>query len=253
MEYLLGIKGLKRIRRICSVQTLFAFDFDGTLSKIQSHPRGARITDRTRQLLHRLNEMAYLAIISGRHTADLKSHLGFTPRYLIGNHGASGLVWERALEARARQTCRAWKKQIRQSLEAANMSGIELEDNLFTLAFHYRHARNKRKAKTMIQEKVLQLSPPPHIITGKSVINIVPGELPHKGDAFQKLLQMSKARSAFYIGDDDTDESIFDLALPYVLTGRVGYKKKSRAQYFLRRQSEINKLLRIILCAIGPQ
>jgi trehalose 6-phosphate phosphatase len=251
MEYLLGTKGLKRIRSICSAKTLFAFDFDGTLSKIYSHPHGARITDKTRQLLYRLNEMAFLAIISGRHTSDLKSHLGFTPGFLIGNHGASGLVWKKSLEATARQNCRTWKKQIMQFLEAMNMSGIELEDNLFTLALHYRHARNKHKAKTMMLEKALQLSPRPCIITGKSVVNIVPEGLPNKGDAFQKLMQMSKAGSAFYIGDDDTDESIFDLDLPCVLTGRVGYKKKSRAQYFLRRQSEINKLLQIILCTIG--
>lgn len=250
MEYLFGKRGLKRIRRLCSSRTLFAFDFDGTLSKISFRPSGARIADKTQRLLSRLNELTPLAIISGRNSVDLKSHFDFKPQYLISNHGIGGLDWEKSLGKSARQTCRSWKKQIQKLLEEKNMLGVELEDNRFTLAVHYRHARNKRKAKMAILERALRLSPQPHIVTGKSVINIIPKKLPHKGDAFRKLLRLSKARSAFYIGDDDTDENIFALSLPCVLTGRVGYKKNSHAQFFLRRQSEVNKLLQIILDAM---
>ena len=253
MEYLFGKSGLKRIRCLCSSKTLFAFDFDGTLSKISFRPSGARIADKTQRLLSRLSEIAPLAIISGRNSADLKPHLNFKPQYLISNHGIGGMEWEKSLGKPAKQTCRSWKKQIQKFLEEKNMPGVELEDNLFTLAVHYRHARSKRKAKMAILERVLGLSPPPHIVTGKSVINIVPEGLPHKGDAFRKLLWLSRAKSAVYIGDDDTDENIFSLSLPCVLTARIGYKKNSCAHFFLYRQSEVNKLLQIIIDTICRQ
>lgn len=247
MDYLLGKKGIKEIHRLCSAKTLFAFDFDGTLSKIYSHPHGARIADKTHQLLCRLNEVAHLAIISGRYTADLKSHLGFAPQYLVGNHGASGLSLKKSMGLSARHTCRVWKKQILEFLEELIISGIELEDNRFTLSIHFRNVRSKRGIKKAIMKKVLQLSPPPHIVTGKSVINIIPKGFPNKGDAFKKLLKLSDAKSAFYIGDDDTDEDIFALFMPKVLTARVGYNNKSRARFYLRRQSEVNKFLQLIL------
>ncbi len=127
------------------------------------------------------------------------------------------------------------------------MHGIELEDNGFTLALHYRHASKKRNAKMAVLQKALELLPLPRIVLGKSVVNIIPRGLPHKGDAFQKLLILSKPKSAIYIGDDVTDEDVFSLSLPRVLMVRVGYKKNSHAQFYLRGQSEVNKLLQIII------
>ena len=42
-----------------------------------------------------LNEQAVVAVITGRSRQMPRHHLGISPRYLIGNHGAEGLPgWE---------------------------------------------------------------------------------------------------------------------------------------------------------------
>ncbi|MBI4382487.1 MAG: trehalose-phosphatase [Nitrospinae bacterium] len=238
---------MRKIHRLCSLETLFAFDFDGTLSKISARPERTQLARKTSGLLKSLGELAPVAIISGRNSSDLKPRLNFKPRYLIGNHGIDELEWEKFLGKSTRQICRSWKNQIREFLADNKMPGVELEDNRFTLAIHYRHSRDKRKVKAAVLGKASLLSPPPRIGLGKSVINIIPAALPHKGDAFRKLIWLSRAPSAFYIGDDDTDEDIFALSLPRVLTARVGHKKNSSAGFYIRRQSEINKFLQRIL------
>ena len=68
-------------------KTLYAFDFDGTLSKIVRVPSQAGLASSTAELLSELNSLAPVAILSGRGVADLRERLGVDVRFLIGNHG----------------------------------------------------------------------------------------------------------------------------------------------------------------------
>jgi len=63
------------------------------------------------------------------------------------------------------------------------------------------------------------------------------------------LIRRSEIKHVFYIGDDDTDEDVFNLEYNsgQIMTVRVGMKKSSRAKYFIKQQSEINQLLRTII------
>ena len=227
-------------------KTLYAFDFDGTLAKIVPVPSNAYMTKTTEKLLTELSELVPIAIISGRSIQDLKQRVGLQPQFLIGNHGLEGGEKNKNSLLNAQKICNSWIKSLKkQDFE----SDIEIENKTYSIALHYRRSRNKTLAKTQINSALKKLSPPPRLITGKFVFNLLPPGSQHKGAAMLDLIQKSKANHAFYIGDDDTDEDIF--GVPYksgqLMTVRVGIKKSSQAKYYIDRQSEVNRLLRLLI------
>jgi trehalose 6-phosphate phosphatase len=163
-------------------KTLFAFDFDGTLSRIVSVPSEARMKKKTSDLLCRLSKLAAVAIVSGRSVSDLRQRLDFEPRYIIGNHGLEGMSTNaRALEGAA-AVCRSWLAELgKRDWEA----GTEIEDKTFSLAIHYRRARSRTHARQAIRDAVASLHPRPRVIEGKLVCNLVPPGAPHKGAAIE--------------------------------------------------------------------
>lgn len=241
--------GLRFLESVCFTRTLFAFDFDGTLSRIVKNPEDAKINNSTLKLIHELGKLAPLAIISGRSLVDLSLKFEPPPGFLVGNHGLEGVhAGGQKLES-FQEACEKWKGHLGQALKVKGelFDGIEIEDKIYSIAVHYRKSRSKKLAKTMILESLSGLTPSARIILGKCVVNIVPTGAPHKGIALLELMLKSDTKSAFYIGDDDTDEDVFTLSDPRLFTVRVGKKKTSRAKFFLQRQDEMNVLLEKIL------
>lgn len=248
MRYLFTQDGHKLLESLCFTRTLFAFDFDGTLSKIVNVPSDACLTRETSRLLGKLAHRAPVAIISGRSITDLKSRLDLRPKFMIGNHGLEGLAKFAGSEALTVRTCKAWKEQLEKSLFKKQSRHLpELEDKHLSLALHYRKSRNKRDSRLAIFKALTTMTPPPRVIPGKCVINLVPPGGPHKGIALLEAMLQENVKSAFYIGDDDTDEDVFSLPDARVLTVRVGNKKSSNAGFYIRRQSDMNRLLRLLL------
>jgi trehalose 6-phosphate phosphatase len=179
--------------------------------------------------LSKLSEKAMLAIISGRSMADIKTVLdGFKPRYIIGNHGI-----ERDFESNYKfeissALSQNWLQQLVDEHKIFNYDGVELENKMFSLTLHYRKAKDASLAERKIKNILARLSPPPRIVTGKYVLNIVPENAPHKGLALLDLMESRHYSKAIYIGDDDTDEDVFDLEDDRIFTVRVGQKKTQR-------------------------
>jgi len=134
----------------------------------------------------------------------------------------------------------------------AILIGVEIEDKTYSIALHYRKSQAKKKARMDILEVVSNLDPRPRIIMGKCVVNILPTGAPHKGVALVELMLQAGIKSAFYIGDDDTDEDVFSLPNARIMTVRVGKKSSSQAQFYIRNQSEVGRLLRTILRFYKP-
>ena len=246
MKNLFSSENLKLLEALSFTQSLYAFDFDGTLSKIVQRSQDATIVASTDALLKQLSKHAPVAIISSRSIKDLKSRLKFIPPYLIGNHGLEGLgIRPDALDL-AHKICANWKLYLEDHLPLES-SGIAIEDKSFSLAIHYRKCSAKKKAKIDILKIVSNLDPKPRIILGKCVINLLPTGAPHKGVALVELMIQAEIKSALYIGDDDTDEDVFSLPNARILTVRVGKKATSQAQFYIEGQQEINRLLKTIL------
>jgi trehalose 6-phosphate phosphatase len=218
---------------------LLAFDFDGTLAPIVADRDRAEMRPRTARLFAKVCERYPSAVISGRAKADVARRLGAAPvRFLIGNHG---LEPGTRLSTFGRQVERA-----RPLLETALIAlpGVDIEDKRYSLAVHYRRAREKPRAREAIRRAVAALPVPMRVIPGKLVINVVPEAAPSKGDALVALRERADADVAMYIGDDVTDEDVFRLDQPgRLFTIRIGRSRTSAARYYLRQQAEIDQLL----------
>lgn len=244
MNSLFTKSSLLVLESLSFTKTLYAFDFDGTLSKIVAKPGIATISKSTEILMTELCKIAPVAILSGRSIKDLKQRLNFRPQFLVGNHGLEGLSGDTKSLESAHKICQIWKNKLFQMTFGP---GVEIEDKSYSLAIHYRRSRSKQKEKNNIWSAINRLEPTPKIISGKSVINCLPLGAPHKGLALLEIMEKVQAKHAFYIGDDDTDEDVFSLPTNHIFTVRVGQKRNSHAKYYVRQQTDINKLLRLLI------
>lgn len=230
------------LARFAALPTLYAFDFDGTLAPFVADPKRAQMRPATRARFFELARVRPCAVVSGRSRSDLVNRLDAAPVVgLVGNHGIEPLRMDAsfALAMAGVRTAVGFK------LEA--LEGVLLEDKTFTLAVHYRLARDTDAARAAILE-ILSAVSGIRIVGGELVVNVIPKDAPHKGDALRGLMDRGVFGAALYIGDDETDEDIFRLeGPPDILTIRVGYSRNTAASYFLEHQSEIDPLLDVLL------
>jgi trehalose 6-phosphate phosphatase len=81
------------------------------------------------------------------------------------------------------------------------------------------------------------------VVHGNCVLNVVSQGAPHKGDALCALMAHSGCELSLYVGDDLTDEDVFRLRLPAVLSVGIDPKPDSAADLFLPHQDQIITLL----------
>jgi len=101
MIHLLSEAGQAALRQFVDRSTLFAFDLDGTLAPIVADPARIEIPEKIRKQLTYLNRVAPVAIISGRARGDARAHLGFDPRFLIGNNRRERAIQIKGKKGRA--------------------------------------------------------------------------------------------------------------------------------------------------------
>ena len=250
MRHALGEIGRQQLQALAGVRSLYAFDFDGTLTKIVRDRRTVRLSSRVRIQLNELSRYAPIAIVSGRSLRDLHARVGDDVSYLIGNHGVEGSHDLAGVRNYARQACAAWKSQVETRFGKLLRSlGVEVEDKTYSLTFHYRAAARTRAARAAVIDALSELSPSPRIMLGKSSVNAIPPGTPNKGGALLKLMARLHVQHALFVGDDVTDEDVFGLRDSRIVTVRIGVKKNSDAQFFLKRQSEVSDLLHVLLAA----
>jgi trehalose 6-phosphate phosphatase len=251
MRDLFGKSSLIALEALSFTRTLYAFDFDGTLAGIVENPDQARMRPETERLLSRLSNLVPTAVISGRSLKDLSSRFGAPPSYLVGNHGLEGLPSMKKPPERAEAICTAWLERIRRSIpEELLASGVELEDKTYSLAIHYRKSRTKGEARRFIDAIAEALSPRPRVIPGKCVANLIPPGAPHKGIALLELMEKARVKSAFYMGDEESNEDIFELPearRSRILTVQVGSRSPSSAAYSIKSQDEVDRVLRTLV------
>ncbi len=243
LSYLFKNTAFSKMRNFIDKTTLFAFDLDGTLAPIASKPSVIGIPDPIRQEFAILNKQAVVAVITGRSRSDALHHLGISPHYLIGNHGAEGLPGWKDQENEFFGITNQWQSQLDNLLPLENRRGIMIENKGSTLSIHYRHVCNIKYAHKMILQAIDKLDPQPRRIGGKFIENLIPVSAPDKGIAFRILMEKSGCQKGFFVGDDETDEDIFRLNDANIFTVRIGINVFSDALFYLRNQSEIIRLI----------
>lgn len=250
-EYVFSQAGRAELRRLRGQRLLAAFDFDGTLAPIALRPEHVTTPPGVRAALGRLRDHCATAVISGRAREDVGARLGVAVDYLVGNHGIEGLPGAEREMAECVATTRGWRTQLGSAPLAAIDPGILLEDKGVSLSVHYRQARDAGQAASRLPAVLARLQPAPRIVTGKMVFNLLPPAAVDKGTAMLRLMELSGAGAGLYVGDDVTDEDVFGLHQPDLLTVRVGRSEASHARLYLRAPSEIARLIDALIAELS--
>jgi trehalose 6-phosphate phosphatase len=242
MRYLLARANRDVLEQFACSRTLLGFDYDGTLAPIVRDPDRAALRPSTRRLLREVARAYPCVVISGRSRADVRRRLrGILLAEVIGNHG--GEPWHAS--ARARREVRRWLTRLQDRL--GGIPGVVIEDKGLSLSVHYRRAREKSRARARILAAAARLREA-SVKAGKLVVNVLPAGAPDKGQALVRTRALLGCDTAVYLGDDETDEDVFALDQPgQLLAVRVGRKQGSSAAYYIRRQTEIDRVLKSLL------
>jgi len=205
-------------------------DYDGTLVPFTSTPELARPD---REILALLRALAgrpdtEVHLVSGRPQDTLQAWMGDLPIWLHAEHGflsrdpATG-EWVPAAEFGG-----SWREPVLAMLRETTQRtpGSLVEVKAAALAWHYRMADQETGARRANELRLhlnqLLSNQPVEILPGNRVIEIRPYGI-HKG---RIVPQMSPERQAattiLAIGDDRTDEDLFNALPPEAITIRVG-------------------------------
>lgn len=248
--------GSQQLDRLVRKRLLCAFDFDGTLAPIVSKPEAARLPAHIKTELLELQRFAPVAIITGRALDDIRPRLEFEPDFLIGNHGIEGLPGADSAAAAERHlsVCAAWRKQLETLLAAEYPDpGVQVEDKRFSLSVHFRHAQAAERAQADLQPLLMSLKPTPRVVGGKCVFNLMPEDSGNKGTGMVTLIEETGASGAIYVGDDVTDEDVFNVQRDDLLSVRVQELSTSAADFFVPDLDDMPLLLQSLTKRLAAQ
>jgi len=199
------------------------FDVDGTLIDIGPSPFEVDVPGALKHSLAALYESTggALALVSGRPIRDLDTL--FAPLRLpaIGGHGAETRFVEDAPVARIPDLPEALRRQLIDAISPG--SGLEYEDKGYSVALHYRKAPKEAERLRRLLAAVRAAFPAEatELLLGKAMFELKrPGI--NKGDAVRALMTRLPfaGRMPVFLGDDVTDESVFEI-LPEI--GGIGF------------------------------
>ena len=220
-------------------------DFDGTLVPLQRRPGDVRFSKRGKRILKRLaaNKKFFVAIVSGRDLKSLETMVGVEGIHYVGLHGAEREGESVILGKQARQDLSRAKREVRSELQTR--SGVSIEEKGLSFAVHYRGARKAgvRGADRILRQTLAPVRNTLRVLTGDKVWEVMPREIPGKGDAVRNLLaKLPVPTVALYFGDDDTDEEAFAVLLDQISV-KVGRERGTRARFYLRSPAEVLRCL----------
>ncbi len=227
---------------------LILLDYDGTLVPFSGWPKKAHPDNRLGSLLsrlarHRKNEVV---MVSGRDRETLDEWLAPFGVGLVAEHGVwvkeSGGKWD-AVETLKDD----WKVQVRPLLElyVDRTPGSFIEEKSFSLAWHYRKADpgwgsiRARELRDDLENLVANLNI--GVLEGAKVIEVKDLSI-NKGRASSKWINKADWDFILAIGDDWTDEDMFEAVPDTAYSIRVGLTT-TRARYSVSSYKEARELL----------
>lgn len=227
---------------------LLMFDYDGTLVPFVSSPRKARPGQGVHELLRRLADDPHnqVVVISGRERSSLDEWLGDLPIDMAAEHG----VWLRAADrgwVTAEPMTDEWKPRIRPILDlfVDRTPGSFVEEKDFSLAWHYRsvHAGLAETRVAEIKEALQRIASDFDLLVmeGNRVVEIKSNRV-NKGSAAHRWMCREDVDFVLAIGDDRTDEDMFEMAPEGAWTIKVG-GGATHARFSVRGVSDVHDLL----------
>ncbi len=224
-------------------------DYDGTLVGFQNKPEQAKPDYELLDLLDRIvnDKQNKVVLISGRDRATFDSWFDKRKYTFIVEHG----VWYKEYNVNwqlIEPMNNDWKEAIRPVIEVFvdRTPGSFLEEKNYSLAWHYRKSdpelgtlranELKDEMTSMIANRNLE------IMEGHKVLEVKNAGI-NKGRAASKLLLANSYDFILGIGDDWTDEYLFEELPEYSFTIKVGIHN-TLAKYNLSNYQEVRSLLK---------
>jgi trehalose 6-phosphate synthase/phosphatase len=230
---------------------LILLDYDGTLVGFNSVPENAVPSSELLEILRKIATIPHtkLIIISGRNQEDIERFIGELPIDIIAEHGA--VLKKQGKWQKQNIDISLWKVPVLKELNeiALSCSGSFVEEKTFSLAWHYRNAETGYIQSRRLIENLEKLSSSCNfkILDGNKVVEIKSNEI-GKGKAAKDTIAKDKYDFILSIGDDKTDEEMFEffLSYPEAITIKVG-KGNTMAKYILENVDSVIKLLKRLL------
>jgi trehalose 6-phosphate synthase/phosphatase len=230
-----------------AINCLVILDYDGTLVEIKYHPDEAIPDENVKTLLSKLNanDKNKIVVISGRKKDFLESWFGTIPITLVAEHGifAKREEWENILSEPT-----PWMDDVKNIMErfSENCAFTFVEEKTKSLSWHYRNAdpesgfAQSRELINLLSDYLISTNV--NILDGKKVIEVKP-LMANKGEALKRIIDFSKYDFLICIGDDKTDEDMFEVVNYHGgITMKVG-EGYSIAQYRVDTVSEVMSFL----------
>lgn len=227
---------------------LLLLDYDGTLVSFADRPEKAIPDRKLLELFRTLSKIPNtdIAIVSGRDKDTLSHWFSNENLHLAAEHGVwlkeKGGEWQ-LIEPMVND----WKDEIRPILEfytdRAPLSLIEEKD--YSLVWHYRRVEPEkgevraREVKESLRQLTANLNL--EILEGNKVLEVKNSGI-NKGRIALHFLHKKSYDFIMAIGDDWTDEYMFDALPKEAYTIKVGLKG-SYAQYKLESVNQVRQLL----------
>lgn len=224
------------------------FDYDGTLAPFEKLPKNAKPTPELFGTLDKINSdpKTDLVLITGRDKYTFNKWFGHKNYKLITEHGAWYKDREKdwvMLEALTNN----WFGAILPILESFmdRTPGSLIEEKVYSLAWHYRNTDpdlGSRRAKQLISTlEGLIVNHNLEILEGDKVVEIKISGV-NKGRSANKMLLEQNYDFIFAIGDDLTDEHMFEELPEETYTVKVGLKK-TVANFYVDGTKQVKELI----------
>jgi trehalose 6-phosphate synthase/phosphatase len=239
------------VRRMAETESLLLLlDYDGTLVPFTPTPELARPD---REILALLRALAArpdteVHLVSGRPQETLQEWFGDLPIWLHAEHGFLSRDPETRQWVAVAELGGSWREPVLAMLREITQRtpGSLVEVKAAALAWHYRMADQETGARRANELRLhlnqLLSNQPVEILAGNRVIEIRPYGV-HKGRIVPPLSAERQAATAILaIGDDRTDEDLFNALPAEAVTIRVG-PGVTRARFRLDNVAAVRRLL----------
>ncbi|GGG47835.1 bifunctional alpha,alpha-trehalose-phosphate synthase (UDP-forming)/trehalose-phosphatase [Croceivirga lutea] len=228
---------------------LLFLDYDGTLSGFHKDPQKASPDDELYELLDTISnqENTTMFLISGR-DKDTFTRWFLPKKYnMIVEHG----VWisRNGEEFKMMEQVKGeWMEKIRPVLESFvdRTPGSFIEEKNYSLAWHYRNTDpdfgNKRATELNTVLTSLIGNDDISILNGNKVMEVKNSNV-NKGRASARIFSEENYQFVFAIGDDWTDEFMFQELPDSAITVKVGLQKTD-AKYHVEGPKKVRELLK---------
>ena len=229
-------------RLAAAPRLLVTLDFDGTLAALAETPGQARLKPEFKAALKSLSSEpgVSLFILSGRALKSVRGLVGLKNLYYGGNHGIEiqgpGFSWRDSGAVKAMKLVAGIAADMQERFPPG--TGVLVENKVFSASVHYRNLKpayrcgffSRMGVLTSTRTKTL------HWRSGHKVFELLPKGASHKGNAVVRLAKKLGRPLGVAVGDDLTDEDMFNVLAKNGITIQVDRKAGSKAGYFLSGQ-----------------